>query len=331
EKRRVERELISLSRKLRLTELRLKSAKKRLRGVQKKEEDTKQRLASLRTDFRTSKKKLGDRLVEIYKNQNLGVIELILSPKDVVSAIDSSYFFDRVIQSDMKFIEGLKGKFTRLQSERNKLKKHRNRVKNIKQDIASREIQLNRNKRKKQHYVGMLRSEIKKIEKQNSDLLKASNEIALLIRQKGRGKKIFYGTGEFLKPVLGWLSSKFGFRKHPIFKRKIRHTGIDLAAPKGYKIRAADSGVIIVAGRKAKYRGYGKVTVIDHGRRSKDGKRMSTVYAHQSRILVREGDFVKKGEEIGLVGATGYATGPHLHFEIRLDGMPVNPLHHLKL
>ena len=85
------------------------------------------------------------------------------------------------------------------------------------------------------------------------------------------------------------------------------------------------------SGRKSQYRGYGKVTVIDHGRRKSDGKRMSTVYAHQSRIMVREGDFVKKGEDIGLVGATGYATGPHLHFEVRMDGIPVNPLRFLKL
>ena len=126
------------------------------------------------------------------------------------------------------------------------------------------------------------------------------------------------------------LSSRYGKRRHPILGYSKMHKGVDFAAPKGYKIRAADAGKIIVAGKKKRYRGYGKVTVIDHGRRRKDGKRVSTLYAHQSRILIKVGDVVKKGDEIGWVGATGYATGPHLHFEMRLDGKPTNPMKFFK-
>ena len=83
---------------------------------------------------------------------------------------------------------------------------------------------------------------------------------------------------------------------------------------------------MIVAGTHKRYRGYGKVTVIDHGKRNKDGKRISTLYAHQSRIMIKKGDYVKKGDEIGWVGSTGFATGPHLHFEMRVNGRPVDPL-----
>ncbi|NBV41410.1 M23 family metallopeptidase, partial [bacterium] len=122
----------------------------------------------------------------------------------------------------------------------------------------------------------------------------------------------------------------FGYRIHPIFRRRIHHNGIDFAAPAGYRIRAAETGYVIVAGEKREYHGYGKVTVIDHGARHSDGKRISTVYAHQSRVLAKEGELVKQGEEIGWVGSTGYTTGPHLHFEVREDGVPVDPMRYLR-
>jgi murein DD-endopeptidase MepM/ murein hydrolase activator NlpD len=145
----------------------------------------------------------------------------------------------------------------------------------------------------------------------------------------GKSSNQFYGSASFIRPVDGWISSSFGQRFHPIFKRWIKHNGMDFAAPSGHKIRAADSGVVIVAGEKPQYRGYGKVTVIDHGLR-KDGKRIATVYAHQSRILVHEGQMVKQGMEIGWVGSTGYSTGPHLHFEVRENGAPVDPARYIR-
>ena len=117
---------------------------------------------------------------------------------------------------------------------------------------------------------------------------------------------------------------------HPIFRRRIHHNGVDFGAPSGARIRAAESGYVIVAGEKSEYHGYGRITVIDHGRRKSDGKRISSVYAHQSRIFVKAGDLVKQGDEIGAVGSTGYATGPHLHFEVREDGVPVDPMRYLQ-
>jgi murein DD-endopeptidase MepM/ murein hydrolase activator NlpD len=140
----------------------------------------------------------------------------------------------------------------------------------------------------------------------------------------------YYGTGRFIKPVSAWLSSLFGYRNHPIYHRRIFHNGVDFAAQTGTPIKAADSGVVIVAGEPARYRGYGKITVIDHGT-AKNGKRICTVYAHQSRIMVSEGTHVKQGDVIGLVGSTGHSTGPHLHFEVRLNGTPVNPLDYLRM
>mgnify|MGYP001268429574 CR=1 FL=1 len=137
----------------------------------------------------------------------------------------------------------------------------------------------------------------------------------------------YYGSGTFLQPVKGWISSKYGMRMHPIFKRNIMHTGIDIAAPKGYKIRAADSGKVIFSGTKG---GYGKSVLIYHGKRPTDKKSISSFYAHASRLVVKTGDVVRKGDEIAYVGSTGYATGPHLHFEVKVNGNHADPLLFIK-
>jgi murein DD-endopeptidase MepM/ murein hydrolase activator NlpD len=117
-------------------------------------------------------------------------------------------------------------------------------------------------------------------------------------------------------PVIGNPSSDPGPRIHPIFNRKSCHTGWDIAAPRGTKISAADGGTVatITSGGA-----YGNAVMIAHG----DG--MITFYAHMSSIGVNIGQFVSKGETIGAVGSTGWSTGPHLHFEVRINGRPYDP------
>ncbi len=125
--------------------------------------------------------------------------------------------------------------------------------------------------------------------------------------------------GDFVvtnRPVPGRISSPFGPRTHPIFGSTSSHPGIDMQARSGDPISAAADGVVISA---RWHNGYGNAVIIDHG----DG--FSTLYAHQSKILVTAGDQVVGGETIGLIGSTGWSTGPHLHFEVRVNGIVVNP------
>ena len=113
------------------------------------------------------------------------------------------------------------------------------------------------------------------------------------------------------------MSSGFGMRNHPVLRRRRHHAGIDLAAPTGTPIYASASGTV---GRADWFSSYGLFISIDHG------ADLETRYAHLSRLAVEAGDRVEKGELIGYVGSTGRSTGPHLHYEVRVDGVAVNPI-----
>ncbi len=131
----------------------------------------------------------------------------------------------------------------------------------------------------------------------------------------GMGGAIF--SGRLRAPVNARITSGFGSRYHPILHKTRMHTGVDFGASAGTTISAAGSGVVILAGRKG---GFGNCVIIDHG------GGISTLYGHCSRIFVSGGQKVSQGQRIAAVGSTGLATGPHLHFEVRVHGTPVNPM-----
>ncbi len=125
------------------------------------------------------------------------------------------------------------------------------------------------------------------------------------------------GPVDFQWPVRGPITSPFGMRVDPVTGRYALHSGIDIGADYGTPIQAAADGVVLFAGW---YGGYGNAIILDHG------SGLSTLYAHCSAMYVALNQHIQRGQVIGAVGATGYATGPHLHFEIRVNGVPVNPL-----
>jgi murein DD-endopeptidase MepM/ murein hydrolase activator NlpD len=154
------------------------------------------------------------------------------------------------------------------------------------------------------------------------DLREESESIASFLRSVQAGQAVtISGNGQLSHPVPGArLSSTFGPRIHPIFGTTRVHTGIDFAAPTGTPVRGAASGRIVHAGPRG---GYGNAVIIDHG------GSLATLYAHLSVVAVATGADVQRGQVIGAVGSTGFSTGPHLHFEVRVAGMPVNPLPYL--
>ncbi|WP_308121427.1 M23 family metallopeptidase [Paractinoplanes bogorensis] len=133
-----------------------------------------------------------------------------------------------------------------------------------------------------------------------------------------------YGGGQLLMPVAGWKSSDYGWRYDPYYRVWQLHAGVDIAAGGGTPIHAAAAGRVIRAGWAG---GYGRYTCVSHGRIN--GVGFQTCYGHQSAFLVHVGEYVRRGEVIGLVGTTGASTGNHLHFETRFNGEPRDPLNYL--
>lgn len=155
------------------------------------------------------------------------------------------------------------------------------------------------------------------IESEYAQLAADSNEIALRLKAL-EGAPLPGGfAGKLIQPVAGRMVSPFGMRFHPILKINRLHAGVDFGAETGTPIVAAANGTVAYSGTM---RGYGNVVMVDHG------GGLSTLYAHCSVLLVREGESVEQGKVIAQVGATGLATGPHLHFEVRRNGIPVNPV-----
>ena len=129
------------------------------------------------------------------------------------------------------------------------------------------------------------------------------------------------GGGQLLWPTNGPLTSSYGYRTHPIFGDSRLHTGIDIGAPYGAPVIASDAGVVAYVGAMS---GYGNTVVVDHG------GGLATTYNHLAGYQVSSGQSVARGQAIATVGCTGYCTGPHLHFEVRVDGSPVDPLPYLR-
>ena len=133
-------------------------------------------------------------------------------------------------------------------------------------------------------------------------------------------QKLLLASTPSIWPTKGWLSSRFGYRTSPFTKKREFHKGIDISTRMGAPILSPANGLVLFTGWK---RGYGRVIVIKHG------SGLKTKYAHLKKGLVKKGQYVKKGETIGLVGNSGRTTGSHLHYEVHLNNVPVNPLRYI--
>jgi murein DD-endopeptidase MepM/ murein hydrolase activator NlpD len=166
--------------------------------------------------------------------------------------------------------------------------------------------------------LAAVNSNLALLEQQENQMLAESSSLTGVINGASGGGG---GTGSLMWPVSGPVTSPFGWRMHPILHVRKFHTGIDIGVGYGVPIHAADAGTVIYATWMS---GYGNVIIIDHG------GGISTLYAHQSSLAVGNGAHVSRGQVVGYVGSTGFSTGPHLHFEVRVNGNPVDPMGYLR-
>lgn len=262
------------------------------------------------------------RIVALYKNGESTYLELLLDANSVSDFFSRYQVVESILEYDKQLLDSTaKNKEliekTKLRLESQKIE--RERIKTVKSETKK---QLDTYRGNRNVYLRNLNSKERNLEAAVDQLLRESDQLEERIKRIQQANKKTYTGGKFTWPVKGStrISSPYGYRIHPILKKKKMHTGIDISASSGTSIVAAANGTVIFADW---YGGYGKAVIIDHG----GGK--STLYAHCSKILVSENQEVKAGEKIAEVGSTGLSTGPHLHFEVRENGKHVDPLNYV--
>ena len=268
---------------------------------------------------------LNDRVTAIYKNGGSNIMEILLKAQDFLDFISKLKLMNLFAEQDTENIQSIKDK--------------RDATIGIKKSIIDLREDQKEYKSKVEKLVAQAEEkagEINGIYDEKQKLLKntTANKKALIQLEKQLEIKeaevtrilesYKYGSapsGKFAWPVAGRLISSYGNRYHPILGYNRFHAGIDLAAGYGTLVKAADGGQVVQAGY---FGGYGYSIMVYHG------GGFATWYAHLSSINVAMGQMVQRGQVIGLVGSTGLATGPHLHFEVRINGAPQNPLAYLQ-
>jgi murein DD-endopeptidase MepM/ murein hydrolase activator NlpD len=263
---------------------------------------------------------LSERLVFIYEEGgDVSYLEVLLSATDIKEFLTRYDFLNMIVEQDVELIKEINKEKKELALKKCDLEIKQKELMNIQTSQISQKEILDSQKEEKQKLLGNVRQEKKALEQALDELERTSRQLETIIRQYQSGSTgSQVGTGVFTWPTPGYTqrTSPYGMRLHPILGERRMHTGIDIKAPMGATIVAADSGTVMFAGWMS---GYGQVIIIDHA------NGLSTLYAHQSSFLVSKGTNVSKGQAIGKVGSTGWSTGPHLHFEVRINGTPTNP------
>lgn len=279
--------------------------------------------------FRSIDAAMKERIRQVYKHQRSGMFELILSARDVTSLMDTFYFEKIVIKDDYKRMQAVKAKADEIASLKAQVESQRRMVEASIRDINNQRASIQNSIAENKTMIERLQKDKNYYERSERELARQSANIQAMIESLTRktssgSSQVRVSSAGFMKPISGPITSPFGWRTHPIFKSRIFHAGIDIGGPNGGAIAASNDGKVIYAGW---YGGYGKVVILDHG--VINGKPITTLYGHMSSITVSNGQTVRKGQTIGREGSTGYSTGPHCHFEVRVNGKPTDPLSYI--
>ena len=294
------------------TEYQIAQAEQRLQAFETQLEDS-------RHDYELVRTAAGARLQFMQRQRGGEGWALLLKSENLNEFLDRRHQLKQVYQSDRNFLADLKAKADELVRQRQGVEAQKNSIALLRQQLLTQRDQFQAQAEQQEVLIGRLKENQNALAAAAAQLEKDSESLGQLIRQKiaaARGVS-GRGTGQMIFPTSGRITSRYGTRTHPVLGYRRFHAGIDFGASHGTTVNAADSGRVIFSGW---YGGYGNAVILDHG------GGITTLYGHNSRLLVREGQTVQQGQPIAAVGSTGLSTGPHLHFEVRRNGNPVDPL-----
>ena len=281
------------------------------------------KLTEAQENYENQKKILEARLIAMYEAGETQYLDVFLQSRNISEFLSNYFLITEIASYDMELLEEMEDKKRVIDTAMQKLQNSKEELDTALQTQLKTSKILENTKKLRENYVAKLSEEEKKIQAQIDDYTTQVNALNAEILQLAlQGIDTQYIGGVLAWPVPGYtrISSNYGMRYHPILHVNKLHTGVDIAAPMGANFVAANDGIVTKAG----YNGaYGNMVIIDHG------GGISTLYAHGSEILVQVGQTVKRNDPILKVGSTGYSTGPHAHFEVRINGVVTNPIEYI--
>lgn len=281
------------------------------------------KLSKTQAELDSIQELLDARIIKMYETPKFEFLQVILASKNVTEILSTYYAMKELAEYDNQLLDTVKKQKEEIETTKKILAEKKKQVIENKQKQQKKTQVLANTKTMRQYYISKLSTEEQelqaKIDEYNSQVSAIESEIKLMVLNSISPD---YIGGAMIWPIPGYttITSEYGMRVHPITGAYKLHTGTDIGAPMGANFVAAAKGVVVKAEMTP---AYGNMVIIDHG------GGVQTLYAHGSEIVVQVGQEVEAGTPVLKVGSTGYSTGPHAHFEIRINGQTVNPMEYL--
>mgnify|MGYP004600611903 CR=1 FL=1 len=315
-----------LDESIQTTQDELNSLENEISSKEKEIAEVEEKLDNIVKKYNSQKKLLDARLIAMYETDNTNYLDVVLGSKSISDFISSYYLISELTSYDIDLLEVVENQRKQIEEQSAKLNTQKNNLEQEKATQQKKQIALSNTKILRQNYIDKLSAQEQeiqsKIDEYNEQINNIEAEIKKLALTVSFGED--YRGGAMQWPINGHytVTSNYGMRTHPITGVYKLHTGVDISATIGDNFTAMADGIVV----KAEYNSaYGNMVIIDHG------GGVQTLYAHGSQIVAQVGQEVKAGDVILKVGSTGYSTGPHAHFEVRINGNPVNPLDYVKI